>query len=54
MLNNKENFKDRPEIYNLLTALETAHQKQDELALSIVLTQLEQKNIKIIVDKKAE
>lgn len=51
---NKEKFADKTEIYNILTALEIAHEKQDALSCAILLTRLEQKNIKIIVDSNEE
>ena len=51
---NKEKFEDNFEVYELLTKLEKAHKNQDELACAILLTQLGQKNIKIVVDSDKE
>lgn len=42
---NKEDFKDRPKVYDILTALEKAHARQDELACAILLTKLKNENI---------
>jgi hypothetical protein len=52
LFTNKEDFADRPEIYDILTRLETAHKNQDDLAAAILLTKLKQKNIKLVVEKK--
>jgi hypothetical protein len=54
MLKNKENFKDNEEVYKMLVELENAHRSQDLFKASILLTRLEQKNIKIIIDSKSE
>jgi hypothetical protein len=35
-------------VYKLLTALETAHAKQDELSAAILLTRLAQHGIKLV------
>jgi len=48
LFNNKDDFKDRPEVYRILTALEVAHAKQDELSASILLTRLAQYGIKLV------
>jgi hypothetical protein len=50
LFTNKNDFKNTSEVYRILTALEVAHAKQDGFSASILLTQLEQKNIKIIAD----
>ena len=42
---NKDEFKDKPKIYNILIALENAHTRQDELACAILLTRLKNENI---------
>lgn len=44
---NKEDFKDRPEVCKLLTALDTAHAKQDAFSASVLLTRLAQHGIKL-------
>lgn len=51
---NKEQFENQPEIIDILNRLEKAHKEQDELACAILLTKLNQKNIKIIIDKETE
>lgn len=50
ILLNKENFKENKEIYKLLTLLENAHRNNDDFAASVLLTRLELKNIKIVLD----
>jgi hypothetical protein len=50
IFNNKEDFKDRPEVYKMLTALEVAHAKQDEFSAAVLLTRLKQKNINIVAE----
>ena len=47
---NKDDFKDRPEVYKMLTALEVAHAKQDEFSAAVLLTRLKQKNIDIVAE----
>lgn len=51
---NKKDFEENFEVLELLNKLEKAHKAQDELACAILLTKLDQKNIKLIVDKKEE
>jgi hypothetical protein len=51
---NKQDFEENFEVLELLNKLEKAHKAQDELACAILLTQLSQKNIKIVVDKETE
>lgn len=47
-IKNKEEFKEKVEIYNILIKIERAIENKDELSLSVLLTILKNKNIKII------
>ena len=55
--NNKEDFKDRPEIYSLLTELEVACDSTDSLKLlkiHVLLDRLKQLNISFKAEEKSE
>jgi hypothetical protein len=47
-IKNKEEFKEKVEIYNILIKIERAIENKDDLSLSVLLTILKNKNIEII------
>lgn len=47
-IKNKEEFKEKVEIYNILIKIERAIENKDDLSLSVLLTMLKNKNIEII------
>ena len=53
MFTNKEDFKEKPEIYIILTALEKAHKNNDTLSAGILLKRLENFKITLVSENNA-
>ena len=54
LFKNKEDYKDNSQVYNILTALEIAHTKQDRFTASLLLTRLAHLGIKIVAENDCQ
>lgn len=48
MIDNKEQFKDRENVYLILTALENALKTKDEFAVTVLISRLQQLKLKVV------